>query len=340
MADGLVISPLGPGPLSGQAFAQGMTSDVQGSRTLTTTKPKERIIEKYKNEIGWINVTSNGIGIATHLATFLLGNFSPQSGLIEPLEKACNFLYRTAKGIQGLICGVDAAEKRNSYPLFGNAMEVLISLLVKDDYNRWRYRGIAQGTTQFMKIFEQKSKYEDENGKPIPGPNGKIEFVGADFSDAGFVKGFEAVTKEIPKITKELINEPVKRMKQFSHSTFLFSLFMIAGSALTFLGLPRLGAAFRDTGGAAVDITFMLEKDIKDNPNVQKSQAGSNFFLGKSSLFWAGVAWIWASVFDFLKIFPYFSEKVSHITQLSLASDLGASILYNISNINATNKGS
>lgn len=312
---------------------------------IASTTNEERFVDRYKKEIGLANLLANGTGSAANALTFITANVLPDSSLQRGLELVSNVITRLAKGIQGTIGVIDCTGKKNLIPLLGNALEIIISIFVKDDNNRWRLRGAAQGTVHALKIFEQKPKIDDGKGNPLPNKDGKIEFVGGDFSKVGFWQGLKDVGKGTKHLVKELCKDPFGRLKQFSHSTFVFSVLMIIGSISTLLGLDKTSAVFRDTGGAAVDITFLLEKDLKDS-NKNKANGNGNqltqrsLALGKSTLFWAGIAWIWASIFDFFKSIPYINDKVNNLTHASLASDLGASILFTKSNLEATNKAS
>ncbi len=282
-----------------------------------------------------INYATNGGAALVNLFTFLNANFNFLDGIQETLETISSIYAKIATGTQGLLLTADKIKTKNVIPIFGFAAEIPIAIF-SSSYDLWLNRGLSQGLGQFLAVLDRR-EIVDDRGEPIV-KNGEITLIGSDFNKRGLVKSFTTLCKEIPKLTKELIEKP-SRITKLSHSLFVVSTVQTIGALLSFAGLKNLGAPLRNIAGAGVD--FSLITDIKpktirevDGMKIVKAETQKRKGLDFSSSFvWAGLTWITAAVVDQLKRIPWFEDSVLGLTNLSLASDRGASVLFTNGNM-------
>ncbi|MBI3591325.1 MAG: hypothetical protein HY094_08135 [Candidatus Melainabacteria bacterium] len=289
----------------------------EGSNIATIDKTKEIL-----------NCVTNGGAAALNLLTFISGNLPILGSLKEKLESASDFMTKIAVATQGIILSIDTWKKRNLVPFIGYVLELPTALLSSGD-ELWFNRGLAQGLGQFQGIIDRLQVLD--NGKLAFDQKGEPLYIGGDFSKKnnkwweGWVTSLTTTAKAIPRLTSELINNP-SSFFNMSHSLFVASSGQIVGTFLGMLGLRTFGAIIRDIFGTFVDFGLIRDKKGQDK--------SKNNLLNFNSLFvWGGLTWILAAVVDIYKRIPILSGGINCLTNLSLTSDRGASLLYTLENL-------
>jgi hypothetical protein len=164
------------------------------------------------------------------------------------------------------------------------------------------------------------------------------------FGHMGWKDIFTTTLKESSEITKELFSKP-SSLKNMSHCLFLSSIVQIIGGLLGLCGLSAIGAPLRNVSGMGVDFSLAMDKktdkpidkitpeDIAKFKERKKNPPKEPMFNFDSLFVWASFTWITAAVVDQLKRIPFIGEGLSNPTNLSLASDRGASLLYTLENL-------
>lgn len=266
-----------------------------------------------------INTGANLTAALANLFVFLNGNFKFLDIDDEFQEKLGNFFAKIGTATRGITGAVDCYAKKNLIPLIGSVLEVPTAMFT-NGYNLWLARGIAQGTRQFQAIIKRRGmEVSDSDGKKFK----LSQEDGDNFAKygLGFWNGFTNSAKEIGKMFVEVVKNPFDQEQKFSRSILFCSMFQIIGPVVAFLGLDKLGAFLRDTGGAAVDVGYMLDKREP----------------GKPSYFPAGLLWIGSAVCDFAKRFEGIEGSINNLTQLSLFFDPAAAIYESRANFGADN---
>lgn len=320
MANGIAIGAIGTNPV-----VFGQASDVSDQ-----TKPNN-LLKAIRTHNNKINYLINGGASLLNLITFLNGNFPFLESFQESLDTISKYYSKLATGTQGFLMALENLHRKNLLPLIGNILEIPVAVL-SSGYNLWLSRGIAQGLSQFQRIFE-KRPIRDKEGKPIPG-----EFLTRNFSKSGsnigWLGGFKASLLEIPKILGELFSDPKNKFHDSTHLMFFFSLWQICGALISFTGLDKLGSGIRNIGGAAVDISLMLDKDFR----TQSDPKTNNNEKSTTDYAISGGVWIGSEIVDFFKRFDFFSSKAENLTNLSLFFDRLAATFMTRGNLAAKNK--
>lgn len=291
-----------------------------------------QFLKEYNNEINYV---VNGGASVFNLLTFINGNFPFVEPIQEGLETLSKFYTKCATGTQGFLTAIENYKRENLLPLIGNVLEVPVAIF-SSGYNLWLSRGVAQGLSQFQRVFE-KRPLRDKEGNPIEG-----KFLTRDFSKSGdgsrlgWIGGLKTVCKEIPKILRELFQDPLNKIKDSTHLMFFFSLWQIIGASIGFTGLNKLGSGIRNLGGAAVDIALMQDKSIEtQSDSVSKLNSNKK---SKTDYAISGSIWIGSEIVDFLKRFDFFSDRINNLTNLSLFFDRFAATFMTRGNLAPKNK--
>ena len=264
-----------------------------------------------------LNYAVNGTASAFAFLTFLNGNFKFSESIQEYLEPFSEKLERVGNALSGVIGGLDLWQKKNFLPFFGYISMVPISLLF-DSYNNWLLRGFSIGFNGFVFIIDRR-EVVDENGEPEKDKDGKIKHLSGDFSDKGWLEGLKVSGEESFKMVKEIWQKP-SRIKKFSHAILTTSLIQIVSPFIAFFGNRKIGSTIRNAAGVANYIGLLLDR--------RKSTGifgGINF---KSPVVKCSLLRIGTSTFDFMKRFDFFADRISNLTDISLALDRLAGIMF------------
>ncbi len=273
------------------------STPAQQSASVQDKKPDDSTeIDKTKVAL---NLIFNGGSALLNLFTFLNANFFKIDFLQEKIEAASDVLTRTACGVQGAILAVDAWAKKNFVTLVSNSLDLPI-VAFSDPSEIWCNRGWSQGGSQSEPILNE---FIDENGK----------HYSADFSKTGWIDGLKTSFKVYGKIIKELVSKP-STFNKSSHSLFVASAGQIFFTTLKHLGSKIIGPVGRDVFGTLVDYGLVLAKK-------------------SAYYFWAGTTWVGAAVVDAMKRLEGLFGSIPCLTNLSFASDRGASVLYTLGNL-------
>ncbi len=261
-------------------------------------KAHDYLKENKKKINNWTHISS----AAVNIFTFLNGNFRFLNIEDEIQERIGNFFARCTTAVRGLTGAIDCLGKNNLIPFIGNVLEIPTAVFASG-YNLWLARGIPQSIRQVQGVIKRSGmKIKDINGKEVP----LSEEDGDHFKKygIGMKDGFLYSVKELGKILKDTFTDPFKKEQFFSRSVLLCSLFQLGGAVTAFSGLKKIGAFFRDLGGALIDGAYMQDPAYRTG----------------------GALWIGSAICDYGKLFSFFSDKINNITQLSLAFDALAAI--------------
>jgi len=251
-----------------------------------------------------LNYIFNGGSSLLNLFTFFNANLFHFEDFQERLESASDTLTRAACGVQGAVLSIDAWRKKNIISLIGNASDLpIVSFSSNNDI--WFNRGWSQGISQCEAMV---------NDYVLDGKK-----LSADFSQDGWAKGFTTTISTFGSIIKDLVKKP-SSFHGPSHSLLVASIGQITGTLMGWAGSTLAGPLIRDTFGTIVDYALMKRKKW-------------------SLLFLAGFTWVGAAVADALKRFDGINQSIKCLTNLSFASDRGASVLYTRGYLIEINKG-
>ncbi len=294
---------------------------------------------KAGNEKKVIGCATNGLSVVANTVAFVNGNWNTFGLDQENIEKYSDVLTKVATGLQGLVLGIDAWEKKTAIPFVGFASEIPIALF-SSDFNLWLFRGISQGLGQFQAVMDRLEIQKD--GKYLVDCENKPIFVSDLYNVLDWNDIFKITLKECKRVAGEITSDP-KSINKLSHGLFLASILQTFGGGLGLAGATSVGALIRDLAGVGVDLALMTDKKedmsnrkYSENYTDEISESGefSTKINGKGSLLkMAGFVWVAAAVVDYAKRVPGFEEQVSNLTNLSLISDRGASLIYTLANI-------
>lgn len=302
----------------------------------TSQLRENKILQYIRTHNNEINYLFNGGASLVNLLTYLSGNFPFLESLREKLEVLSGFYTKCATGMQGFLQALENYKRENLLPLIGNILEIPVAVF-STGYNLWLYRGIAQGISQFQRILE-KRPLRDKDGNPISGKYLTRDFSkGANGSQLGWMGGMIASIKEMPKILKELIQDPKNKIKDSTNLMYFASLGQISGALIAMTtGLDKLGSAIRNIGGTGVDISLILDKNIKTQLDTDIEE--DNKKKSKTDYTISGCTWLGSELVDFFKRFEFFSSKAECLTNLSLFFDRAAATFMTKGNLAAKNK--
>lgn len=266
-----------------------------------------KLVDQNKDEINkYFNITSAIANFAIFAGANLNLFEASEEGL---LVKTGNFLARIATAARGVTGAVDCYIKNNLIPLIGSVLEPVVSLFVKSGYYLWLARGFPQSIRQVQAYTKRLgSEFKTSDGKTI-----KLSSKDGDnFANYGIstIDGFTNTLREMGKSVKELARTPFKKEGFFSRAMIACASFQFLGPVVALLGLHKLGALFRDTGGVLVDAIYMTDKD-KDTP----------------SYVIPGSCWMGAAIADYAKLWQPIDDTVKNLTQFSNGLDQIAGIL-------------
>ena len=264
-----------------------------------------------------LNYGVNGTASVFAFLTFINGNLRFSESIQKYLEPFSEKLERLGNALSGVIGGIDLWQKKNFPPFFGYMSMIPVSLLF-DSYNNWLLRGFSIGFNSFAFIIDRR-EVVDKNGEPEKDKNGQIKHLSGDFSDKGWLDSIKTSTKESCKMLGELYKQPSK-IKKFSHAILVTAIVQIISPFIAIFGNRKLGSTIRNTAGVASYIGLLLDR--------RKSGGilgGINF---KSPVVQCSILRIGTSIFDFMKRFDFFSERISNLTDISLALDRLAGIRF------------
>lgn len=288
------------------------TSQSSHIRT-STDQTQHRLFNFITTHEKKINYIANGGASLVNLITFLNGNFHFLDPIQEHLETFSQIFTRCATGTQGFILSAKTCVMKNIVPFVGFALEIPIAILASG-YDLYLLRGISQGLGQSLAMIDRR-EIVDNNGEPKPDNEGNIQQIKGDFKDRGWWKSVTTISKEIPKLIRELFEKPA-RIKKISHGLFAASTFQILGAIIGLCGFKKIGSLIRNTAGTGVNLAFMRDNNTND-------KRGFNI---ASPLVQAGLTWMGADITDFFKRFEFISDKLNNLTNLALFFDRGASM--------------
>ncbi len=271
---------------------------------------------KTKDKLNYL--VNGGASLASTL-TFLNGNLKLSEPLQKLLEPLSEYWLRAGTMVSGLLGAVDTWQKKNALSFIGYSLMMPIGFLLTG-YDQWLARGVSSGLTNFVLITDRR-EVTDSNGEPVKDKDGNIQYLSGDFSDKGFAENIKSVFVESFKMIKEVINKP-SRIFKFSHGTFITSTFQIIGPLIGLAGFKQIGAMVRNISGIGSFLSMTLDKknQPKDSPKFSLNL--------KSPIVQCNLLRIGTSILDVLKRFDYFSNNINNLTEMSLALDRTASILF------------
>lgn len=291
-------------PIVASAFTPSKNTDSAKQKK----KPSADVVIKQV-----IGASTNGLAAASNLAAFVNGNFSTSLGIEQDtLESYSEGLTKFATGLQGLVLGIDTIQKRQLIPAIGFLSEIPIALFTKEE-DLWLARGFSQGLGQFQVLMDRRKLIV--NGQEQKDKDGKDLYVSDMFNSLGWGDITKTYLKESFGIAKEIIQKP-STLKDISHNLLVTSVGQAIGGVAGVTGFKATGRALRDVFGIGVDFSFITDAKEKFSWFVM-----------------AGWTWIVAAVADYVKGIEVVNESIANLTNLSLVSDRGASLLYTIGNI-------
>lgn len=257
-----------------------------------------------------LNCAVNGTASAFAFFTFINGNFKFIESIQEYLEPVSEKLERTGNALSGIIGGIDLWQKKNFPPFLGYVSMVPISFFF-DSFNNWLLRGFSIGFNAFAFIIDRR-EVVDKNGEPEKDENGQVKYLSGDFSNRGWLSSIKTSCEESYKMLCELYKKP-SNIKKFSHAVLLTSITQIVSPFIAFFINRPIGSIIRNTAGVANYVGLLLDRRKPDGPFF-----GINF---KSPVVQCSFLRIGTSIFDTMKNFDYFSDKITNLTDISLALD-------------------
>lgn len=256
-----------------------------------------------------LNRTVNGTASAFAFLTFVNGNLHLVESIQEYLEPFSEKLERLGNALSGVIGGIDLWQKKNFPPFLGYTSMVPISLLF-DSYNNWLLRGFSIGFNGFAFIIDRR-EVVDKDGEPVKDENGQIKHLSGDFSEKSWLDSIKTSTKESYKMLREMCKRP-ERIKKFSHAILITSLVQIVSPFIAYFN-RKIGSTIRNISGAANYVGLLL-----DRRKIGGKFWGINF---KSPVVQCSLLRIGTSIFDLMKHFDFFSNRINNLTDISLSLD-------------------